>query len=133
MVDDNPEIRNRLNVNKSTYHNKRFRKRFICFIRRAKWMKINRLNGPSPMHDPLTWLNQSIQSIVHVCCWLGMQKISLESASEQLSAITIYRQLVLLGLPLLPFLILFYFIYLFFPGFVHFTSIELLVSVWRVL
>lgn len=35
----------------------------------------------------------SIQSIIHVCCWLGMQeKISLESAWEQLSANTISRQ-----------------------------------------
>ena len=32
-MDDNPEIRDRLNVNKSTYHNKRPRERFICFIR----------------------------------------------------------------------------------------------------
>ena len=73
-MDDNPEIRDRLNVNKSTYHNKRPRERFICFIRGAKWMKINQLNGPSPIHDTSTWLSQSIQSIRHVCCWLGMQK-----------------------------------------------------------
>ena len=55
-----PEIRNRLNVNKSTYHNKRPRERFICFIRGAEWMKINRLNGPSLIHDTSTWLSQSI-------------------------------------------------------------------------
>ena len=73
-MDDNPEIRDRLNVNKSTYHNKRPRERFICFIRGAKWMKINHLNGPSPIHDTSTWLSQSIQSIRHVCCRLGMQK-----------------------------------------------------------
>ena len=73
-MDDNPEIRDRLNVNKSTYHNKRPRERFICFIRGAKWTKINQLNGPSPIHNTSTWLNQSIQSIRHVCCWLGMQK-----------------------------------------------------------
>ena len=73
-MDDNPEIRDRLNVNKSTYHNKRPRERFICFIRGAKWMKINHLNGPSPIHDTSTWLSQSIQSIRHVCCWLGMRK-----------------------------------------------------------
>ena len=73
-MDDNPEIRDRLNVNKSTYHNKRPRERFICFIRGAKWMKINQLNGPSPIHDTSTWLSQSIQSITHVCYWLGMQK-----------------------------------------------------------
>ena len=73
-MDDNPEIRDRLNVNKSTYHNKRPRERFICFIRGAKWMKINQLNGPSPIHDTSTWLNQSIQSIIHVCYWLDMQK-----------------------------------------------------------
>ena len=73
-MDDNPEIRDRLNVNKSTYHNKRPRERFICFIRGAKWMKINQLNGPSPIHDTSTWLSQSIQAIRHVCCWLGMQK-----------------------------------------------------------
>ena len=73
-MDDNPEIRDRLNVNKSTYHNKRPRERFICFIRGAKWMKINQLNGPSPIHDTSTWLSQSIQSIIHVCHWLGMQK-----------------------------------------------------------
>ena len=47
---------------------------FICFIRGAKWTKINHLNGPSPMHDTSTWLSQSIQSIRHVCCRLGMQK-----------------------------------------------------------
>ena len=94
-MDNNPEIRDRLKVNKSTYHNKRPRERFICFIRGAKWMKINRLNGPSLIHDTTTWLNQSIHSIRRVCCWLGMQKISLESASEQLSAITISRQQVL--------------------------------------
>ena len=91
-MDDNPEIRDRLNVNKSTYHNKRPRERFICFIRGAKWMKINQLNGPSPIHDTSTWLSQSIQSIIHVCYWLDMQKISLESASGQLSAITICCQ-----------------------------------------
>ena len=45
-MDDNPEIRDRLNVNKSTYHNKRPRERFICFIRGAKWTKMNQLNGP---------------------------------------------------------------------------------------
>ena len=73
-MDDNPEIRDRLNVNKSTYHNKRPRERFICFIRGAKWTKINHLNGPSPIHDTSTWLSQSIQSIRHVCCRLGMQK-----------------------------------------------------------
>ena len=73
-MDDNPEIRDRLNVNKSTYHNKRPRERFICFIRGAKWMKINQLNGPSPIHDTSTWLSQSIQSIIHVCYWLDMQK-----------------------------------------------------------
>ena len=73
-MDDNPEISDRLNVNKSTYHNKRPRERFICFIRGAKWMKINQLNGPSPIHDTSTWLSQSIQSIIHVCYWLGMQK-----------------------------------------------------------
>ena len=73
-MDDNPEIRDRLNVNKSTYHNKRPRERFICFIRGAKWMKINHLNGPSPIHDTSTWLSQSIQSIIHVCYWLDMQK-----------------------------------------------------------
>ena len=73
-MDDNPEIRDRLNVNKSTYHNKRPRERFICFIRGAKWMKINHLNGPSPIHDTSTWLSQSIQCIRHVCCRLGMQK-----------------------------------------------------------
>ena len=73
-MDDNPEIRDRLNVNKSTHHNKRPRERFICFIRRAKWVKINQLNGPSPIHDTSTWLSQSIQSIRHVCCRLGMQK-----------------------------------------------------------
>ena len=70
----NPEIRDRLNVNKSTYHNKRPRERFICFIRGAKWTKINHLNGPSPIHDTSTWFSQSIQSIRHVCCLLGMQK-----------------------------------------------------------
>ena len=43
-------------------------------FRGAKWMKINRLNGPSLIHDTSTWLNQSIQSIRYVCCWLGMQK-----------------------------------------------------------
>ena len=47
-MDDNPEIRDRLNVNKSTYHNKRPRERFICFIRGAKWIKMNQLNGPLP-------------------------------------------------------------------------------------
>ena len=73
-MNENPEIRDRLNVNKSTYHNKRPRERFICFIRGAKWMKINQLNGPSPIHDTSTWLNQSIQSIRHVCCRLGTQK-----------------------------------------------------------
>ena len=73
-MDDNPEIRDRLNVNKSTYHNKRPRERFIYFIRGAKWMKINQLNGPSPIHDTSTWLSQSIQSITHVCYRLGMQK-----------------------------------------------------------
>ena len=73
-MDDNPEISDRLNVNKSTYHNKRPRERFICFIRGAKWMKINQLNGPSPIHDTSTWLSQSIQSITHVCYRLGMQK-----------------------------------------------------------
>ena len=73
-MDDNPEIRDRLNVNKSTYHNKRPRERFTCFIRGAKWMKINRLNGPSLIHDTSTWLNQSIQSIRYVCCWLDMPK-----------------------------------------------------------
>ena len=51
-----------------------FRERFICFIRGAKWTKINQLNGPSPIHDTSTWLSQSIQSIRNVCCWLGMQK-----------------------------------------------------------
>ena len=91
-MDDNPEIRDRLNVNKSTYHNKRPRERFICFIRGAKWMKINQLNGPSPIHDTSTWLSQSMQSIIHVCYRLGMQKISPESASGQLSAITISGQ-----------------------------------------
>ena len=79
----------------STNHNKRPRERFICFIRGAKWTKINQLNGPSPIHDTSTRLSQSIQSIRHVCCWLGMQKNSRESASEQLSAITISRQQVL--------------------------------------
>ena len=74
--DDNPEIRDRLNVNKSTYHNKRPRERFICFIRGAKWTKTNKLNGPSRIHDTSTWLSQSIQSIRHVCCRLGMQKKS---------------------------------------------------------
>ena len=73
-MDDNPEIRDRLNVNKSTYHNKRPRERFICFIRGAKWTKMNQLNGPSPIHDTSTWLSRSIQSIRHVCCCLGMQK-----------------------------------------------------------
>ena len=73
-MDDNPEIRDRSNVNKSTYHNKRPLERFICFIRGAKWTKINHLNGPSPIHDTSTWLSQSIQSIRHVCCRLGMQK-----------------------------------------------------------
>ena len=73
-MDDNPEIRDRLNVNKSTYHNKRPCERFICFIRGAKWMKFNQLNGPSPIHDTSTWLSQSIQSIRHVCYWLDMQK-----------------------------------------------------------
>ena len=73
-MDDNPEIRDRLNVNKSTYHNKRPRERFICFIRGAKWTKINHLNGPSPIHDTSTWLRQSIQTIRHVCCRLGMPK-----------------------------------------------------------
>ena len=93
-MDDNPEVCDRLNVNKSTYHNKRPRERFICFIRGAKWMKINQLNGPSPIHDTSTRLSQSIQFIRHVCCWLGMQKNSRvgESASEQLSTITISRQ-----------------------------------------
>ena len=66
-MDDNPQIRDRLNVNKSTHHNKRPRERFICFIRGAKWMKINQLNGPSHIHDTSTWLSQSIQSITHVC------------------------------------------------------------------
>ena len=75
-MDDNPEIRDRLDVNKSTYHNKRPRERLICFIRGAKWMKINQLNGPSPIHYTSTRLSQSIQSIRHVCCWLGMQKKS---------------------------------------------------------
>jgi len=37
-------------------------------------MKINQLNGPSPIHDTSTWLSQSIQSIRHVCCWLSTQK-----------------------------------------------------------
>ena len=78
---------------KSTYHNKWPRERFICFIRGAKWTNINQLNGPSPIHDTSIWLSQSIQSIRHVCCWLGMQKISLESASEELSAITISQQM----------------------------------------
>ena len=73
-MDDNPEIRDRLNVNKSTYHNKRPGERFICFIRGAKWMKINQLNGPFPIHDTSTWLSQSIQSIIYVYYWLGMQK-----------------------------------------------------------
>ena len=36
--------------------------------------EINHLNGPSPIHDTSTWLSQSIQSIRHVCCRLGMQK-----------------------------------------------------------
>ena len=58
----NPEIRDPLNVNKSTYHNKRLRERFICFIRGAKWMKINRLYGPPTIHNTSTWLYQSIQS-----------------------------------------------------------------------
>ena len=75
-MDDNPEIRDSLNVNKSTYHNQRPRERFICFIRGAKWMKINQLNGPSPIHDTSTWLSQSIQSITHVCC--ACKKISLK-------------------------------------------------------
>ena len=75
-MDDNPEISDRLNVNKSTYHNKRPGERFICFIRGAKWMKINQLNGPSPIHDTSTWLSQSIQSITHVC-W-ACKKISLK-------------------------------------------------------
>ena len=74
-MDDNPEISDRLNVNKSTYHNKRPRESSICFIRGAKWMKINQLNGPSLIYDTSTWLNQSIQTIRHVCCWLGIQKI----------------------------------------------------------
>ena len=73
-MNENPEIRDRLNVNKSTYHNKRPRERFICFIRGAKWMKINQLNGPSPIHDTSTWLSQSIQPIIQVCYWLDMQK-----------------------------------------------------------
>ena len=73
-MDDNPEIRDRLNVNKSTYHNKRPRERFICFIRGAKWTKINHLNGPSPIHDTSTWLSQSIQPIIQACYWLDMQK-----------------------------------------------------------
>ena len=65
-MNENPEIRDRLNVNKSTYHNKRPRERFICFSRGAKWMKINQLNGPSPIHDTSTWLSQSIQSIIRL-------------------------------------------------------------------
>ena len=73
-MDDNREIRDRLNVNKSTYHNKRPHERFICFIRGAKGMKINQLNGPFAIHDTSTWLNQSIQTISHVCCALGMPK-----------------------------------------------------------
>ena len=83
-MDDNPEIRDRLNVNKSTYHNKRPRERFICFIRGAKWMKINQLNGPSPIHDTSTWLSQSIQSIIHVCYWLDMQKSPLKVLQDSL-------------------------------------------------
>ena len=39
-------------------------------------MKINQLNGPSPIHDTSTWLSQSIQSITHVC-W-ACKKISLK-------------------------------------------------------
>ena len=35
-MDDNPEIRDCLNVNKSTYHNKRPRERFTCFIQRSQ-------------------------------------------------------------------------------------------------
>ena len=73
-MNENPEIRDRLNVNKSTYHNKRPCERFICFIRGAKWMKINQLNGPSLIHDTSTWLSQSIQSIIRVFYWLDMQK-----------------------------------------------------------
>ena len=38
------------------------------------WKLLNQLNGPSPIHDTSTRLSQSIQSIRHVCCWLGMQK-----------------------------------------------------------
>ena len=73
-MNENPEIRDRLNVNKSTYHNKRPRESSICFIRGAKWMKINQLNGPSPIHDTSTWLSQSIQSIIRIFYWLDMQK-----------------------------------------------------------
>ena len=40
-----------MSTNQHIYHNKRLRERFICFIRGAKWMKINRLNGPSTIHD----------------------------------------------------------------------------------
>ena len=79
-MDDNPEIRDSLNVNKSTYHNQRSRERFICFIRGAKWMKINQLNGPSSIHDTSTWLSQSIQSITHVC-W-ACKKIFLKVLQE---------------------------------------------------
>ena len=41
--------------------------------RAAKLRKINRLNGPSTIHENSTWLNQSIQSVMNVCCESGMQ------------------------------------------------------------
>ena len=83
-MDDNPGFRDRLNVNTSTSHNKPIRERFICFIRGAKWMKINRLNGPSPIHDTSTWLKR---------------KSPLKVLQNRLSAITISSQQVLISKP----------------------------------
>ena len=83
-MDDNPEIRNRLNVNKSTYDNKWLRKRLICFIRGAKWVKINQLNGPSTIHENSTWLNVPEHGFgslwVYVICQImAREKLQLKS------------------------------------------------------
>ena len=65
-MDDNPEIRDCLNVNTATSHNKRLHEGFVCFIRVAKLRKINRLNGPYTIHENSKWLKQSIQSITRL-------------------------------------------------------------------
>ena len=75
-MDDNPDIRDRLNVNKSTYDN--------CFIRGAKWVKINRLNGPSTIHENQTWLKVAEHGFgslwVYVICQImAREKLQLTS------------------------------------------------------